>query len=72
MSRSEYDVTTFIDHETALRVGSMDFALPSLREGMSIKMLGGYRDYHFIVKSWEYVFGEVQNHGLVVTVKVLS
>jgi len=72
MDRSSYDITTFIDHATGQRVGSMDFALPSLYEGMSIKMPGSSRDSHFVVKSWEYVFGTVQYHGLVVTVEVLA
>ncbi len=50
----------------------MDFALPSLREGMSIKILGGNREHHFVVKSWEYIFGHGSPHGLVVSVEVVS
>lgn len=70
MDRSRYDITTFIN-STGEKVGSMDFALPSLREGMSIKMLGGSRDYEFIVKNWEYIFSSESPHGIVVTVDVL-
>lgn len=70
MERSAYDITTFIDAD-GQRVGSMDFAIPSLREGMKIKMPGGARNSHFVVRSWEYIFGEVPIHGLVVTVDVV-
>ena len=72
MSKSRYEITSFVDFKSGEMVGNMDFSLPSLYEGMSIKMLGGSRDHKFIVKSWEYIFcGEAIN-GLVVSVEVVN
>jgi hypothetical protein len=72
MSHNNCGTTTFVDHATGLRAGSLPFPLPSLREGMSVKLLGGSRDHHFIVKSWDYEFsGEENRSGLIVQVEVL-
>jgi hypothetical protein len=69
MDKSAYDKTTFIDQKTGFRVGSIEFALPSLKEGMSINLADGLR---LVVISWEYVFEEGPLHGLIVSVKVQS
>ena len=72
MTKSRHDITSFVDFQSGEMVGNIDFALPSLYEGMSIKMLGGSRDHKFIVKSWEYIFSEEIIHGLVVSVEVIN
>lgn len=67
---SNFQATIFINIDDGVQVGSVDFIIPSLFEGMRITIKSGSKNYFFIVKSWEYIFSsfEEDKSGLIVRV----